>query len=201
MNDHPNAAAGPPGRARATNASRRVATLLLCGLLAACASAPPARPVDPSAGREVPLRVDGRFSLTFTEQQPETKTETASGSFELYSDATRLKVDLSSPLGQTIARAEHRRGARAVLETQDGRTFEGATLDDVFERAIGIRVPAEKLPDWLADRFETVLERAPDGSRVRATDSGWQIDRRGSRWLLVWHEGSRRIEVRLIAAQ
>ncbi|MGE0312068.1 MAG: outer membrane lipoprotein LolB [Lautropia sp.] len=185
--------------ALASRLARRCALLLLGGMLAACASTTPAPPIDPAAAARGPLRVDGRFSLSFTEQQPETKTENASGTFELYKDDARLKVDLSGPLGQTIARAEHARGARAVLETNDGRRFEGATLDEVFERAIGIRVPAEKLPDWLADRFQTVLERAPDGSRVRATDSGWQIDRRGSRWHLVWHEGSRRIEVRLVA--
>jgi len=103
-----------------------------------------------------------------------------------------------SPFGQTIARAEQRAGRPATLQTADNRVLTGATLGAVFERAIGIRVPAEKLPDWLFNRFEQVLERSPDGQKVRARDAGWDIDRSGNRWDLVWHEGTQRIEVRLL---
>ena len=166
-------------------------------LVGGCASTTPGGAA--SAVAVQPVEIGGRFALSFTDPTADRKSENATGTFELYRDADRLNVDLSSPLGQTIAKAEHIRGRPAVLTTNDGRRFEGATLDDVFERAIGIRIPAEKLPDWLSDRFATVLERAPDGSRIRATDSGWQIDRRGRRWDLAWQQGSRRIEVRLIS--
>ena len=189
---------GPRYRRRKTRTlATRLAGALLAGVLASCAT-PGANPVlATGAGEVATVKAAGRFSLTYTEQQPETKTESASGTFDLYRDASGLSVSLSSPLGQTIAQAEHRKGAPALLTTQDGQRIEGSTLDEVFERAIGIRVPAEKLPDWLTDRFEKVIERSADGTHLSATDSGWQIDRRGGRWTLVWHEGSRRIEVRL----
>lgn len=179
-------------------AARLLGALLSALLIAACASTSP-DPGNAAASVVQPLSLSGRFTLSYVEKAPETRTESASGTFDLYRDADRLNVDLSSPLGQTIARAEHIRGRPAILTTSDGRRFDGTTLDEVFERAIGIRIPAEKLPDWLSDRFENVIERAPDGSRVKATDNGWQIDRRERRWDLVWHEGGRRIEVRLIA--
>jgi outer membrane lipoprotein LolB len=165
---------------------------------AGCATAPPVRTSSPAGAISLPLELAGRFSTTYITTLPETKRESASGRFELFKDASRLTVDLISPFGQTIARAEHLAGSPATLLTSDKRRFTGATLDEVFERAIGIRVPAERLPDWLSDRFEEVVERSADGQQVRARDTGWDIDRSGARWDLVWHQGTQRIEVRLL---
>ena len=174
---------------------------LLAGCVAAvagCATTPPSPDVPPEAGVTLPLSLAGRFSTTYIATLPETKRESASGRFELFKDASRLTVDLISPFGQTIARAEHVAGSQARLQTADNRLFTGASLDEVFQRAIGIRVPAEKLPDWLSNRFENVIERSADGQHVKARDAGWDIDRSGGRWDLVWHEGTQRIEVRLL---
>jgi outer membrane lipoprotein LolB len=166
---------------------------------AGCASTPPVAPApEPSAAIALPLELAGRFSSTYTVSLPETKRESASGRFELFKDESRLTVDLISPFGQTIARAEHQAGQPARLQTSDQRVFTGKTLEEVFERAIGIPVPVGKLPDWLSNRFDQVIERSPDGRRVRARDGGWEIDRSDSRWDLVWHEGTQRIEVRLL---
>ena len=180
--------------------TRLLRSALLAGLvvLAACATPPTAPVLPPTGDISLPLELTGRFSTTYTESLPETKRESASGRFELFKDASRLTVDLISPFGQIIARAEHLAGRPASLQTADNRRFTGATLDEVFQRAIGIRVPAEKLPDWLSNRFEKVVERSADGRHIKATDSGWDIDRSGNRWDLVWQQGTQRIEVRLL---
>lgn len=189
----------PVRPAAARRAGGLPAVLLALGIaLAAGCATTPAPPPPASGGIALPLELAGRFSSTFTASLPETKRESASGRFELFKDASLLTVDLISPFGQTIARAEHRVGQPATLKTADNRLFTAATLDAVFEQAIGIRVPADKLPDWLSNRFDQVLERSPDGQRVRARDAGWEIDRSGGRWDLVWHEGTQRIEVRLL---
>lgn len=189
----------PVRPAAARRAGGLPAFLLALGIaLAAGCATTPAPPPPASGGIALPLELAGRFSSTFTASLPETKRESASGRFELFKDASLLTVDLISPFGQTIARAEHRVGQPATLKTADNRLFTAATLDAVFEQAIGIRVPADKLPDWLSNRFDQVLERSPDGQRVRARDAGWEIDRSGGRWDLVWHEGTQRIEVRLL---
>ncbi len=189
-----------PARPAAGRRARGLPAFLLAvgiALAAGCATTPP--PPPPATGDiALPLELAGRFSSTYTASLPETKRESASGRFELFKDASRLTVDLISPFGQTIARAEQRVGRPATLKTSDNRVFTAATLDAVFEQAIGIRVPADRLPDWLSNRFDQVLERSPDGQRVRARDAGWEIDRSGGRWDLVWHEGTQRIEVRLL---
>ncbi len=175
----------------------RLASQVAClVVIAACATTPPPPPHLPDAG--APLSLSGRFSTTYITALPETRRESASGRFDLYKDPSRLTVDLISPLGQTIARAEHETGHPARLQTYDNRVFTGASLDEVFQQAIGIRVPAEKLPDWLSNRFEEVVERSADGSRIKARDAGWDIDRSGGRWDLVWQQGTQRIEVRLL---
>ncbi|NLD55412.1 MAG: outer membrane lipoprotein LolB [Burkholderiaceae bacterium] len=156
-------------------------------------------PVRQAVGETTqPLELSGRFTTTYVTSLPETRRESASGRFELYKDASRLTVDLLSPFGQTIARAEQLEGESARLRTSDGKEATGATLEEVFQRAIGIRVPAARLPDWLSDRFERVVHRSPDGRHVSALDAGWQIERDGGRWDLVWHEGTQRVEVRLL---
>ena len=188
-------------RSHEAHRSRRAATIAVGAalLLAGCASTPrqPPAPVA-DANPAAPLSLAGRFAMTYTQSVPEAKQESASGRFTLHRDPKQLAVDLFSPFGQTIARAEQNTGQPARLVTADNRTLTGATLDEVFQRAIGIRVPAEKLPDWLSNRFERTLSRSPDGQRIRATDAGWDIDRDENRWNLVWHQGSQRIEVRLV---
>jgi len=181
---------------------RALLAAALTVLIAGCASTSPDAPRPPlltDDGGSGRLHLAGRFSMTANERIPEERHSSASGLFVVERSAEGLMMTLSSPLGQTIARASHRSGEAAELVTQQGERFTGASLDDVFARAIGIRVPAERLPAWLEGRFAQVLERSPDGSRLRAVDEGWQIERTGQRWTLVFDQGGRRIEVRLFA--
>ena len=174
------------------------AVLVAAAALTGCATTADG-PVRRAPGEAaLPLELSGRFTTTYVTSLPETRRESASGRFELFKDASRLTVDLLSPFGQTIARAEQVQGRPALLRTADGKEAMGATLEEVFQRAVGIRVPVARLPDWLSDRFEQVVHRSPDGRHVTARDAGWQIERDGGRWDLVWHEGTQRVEVRLL---
>lgn len=169
---------------------------------AGCSSMPADAPRPPTLSGSTPgdvQHLSGRFSMTDSERVPEERHSGASGLYLVERGIEGLTIELSSPTGQTLARARQRPGQPAELVTQNGDRLTGATLDEVFYRAIGIEVPASRLPDWLEGRFDQVLERSPDGSRIRATEAGWQIDRRGNRWDITLDRGTRRIEVRLIA--
>ena len=181
---------------RAALAAALAAFLVGCATPPADAPRPPLLTGDTTAER---LHLAGRFSMTDSTRVPEERHASASGLFVVERSAEGLMLELSSPLGQIIARARHRPGEAAELVTQNGERFTGDTLDDVFARAIGIRVPAERLPAWLDGQFAEVLERSPDGSRLRAVDQGWQIERQGQRWTLALDQATRRIEVRLFA--
>ncbi|MDO4905786.1 MAG: outer membrane lipoprotein LolB [Lautropia sp.] len=176
--------------------------LLLTGaLLSAGCSTTPNMPADqPGAAIDTqrPLHLSGRFSLSYTEALPEPKSEHNSGRFTLNRDGDDLGIELFSPFGQTIVRAAQRRGEAAWLETAQRQRLSGPTLQDTLERAIGIPVPADRLPYWLSDEFQTVLERSPDGQRIHARENDWRIERDGRRWFLVWHQSGRRLEIRLV---
>lgn len=188
-----------------------IASLFIAG----CASAPPVRTM-PAA---VPARVTdigGKFSMRYTASTPTARTEFVAGSFALHRDPQRISLDLTSPFGQQIAHAEQPMpsagageasaaaatldaGSEAIVRTADHREIRGRTLDDVIHQALGFRVPASRLPDWLDDRFEHVIARTDNPSMIRATDSGWNIERRDNRWNLLWDRAGERIEVRLVA--
>jgi hypothetical protein len=68
----------------------------------------------------------------------------------------------------------------------------------VLEQALGWPLPIERLPDWLDDRFEHVLERAPDGRPSVAQDSGWRIEREPRRWTLARPHPQGRLRVVLL---
>lgn len=175
-----------------------LSALLIVGALSAgCTSfqpEPPPTPIDASR----PLSLTGRFAISYTETLPEPKTEHHSGRFLLHRNAQDLGIELYTPFGQTIVRAGQHQQDPAWLDTAQNQRFTGPTLEDVLQQAIGIPVPADRLPEWLSDRFETVLARSEDGRQIRARDQGWHIERTDRRWLLRWHENTRRLEIRLV---
>ncbi|MDO4683893.1 MAG: lipoprotein insertase outer membrane protein LolB [Lautropia sp.] len=181
------------GRSRQYLAALMIGAALSGGCTTFQPESPPP-PIDISQ----PLFLTGRFSISYTESLPEPKTEHHSGRFLLKKDAQDLGIELYSPFGQTIVRAGQHQGEPAWLETPRHQRFTGQSLEDVLQQAIGIPVPADRLPDWLSDRFQTVLERSDDGSRIRARDRGWQIERTNHRWHLLWHQNTRRLDIRLV---
>jgi hypothetical protein len=105
--------------------------------------------------------------------------------------ARALDLELVSPFGQTVATGRRESDGRAMLTLSDGRTLRAASLDALLEQALGWPLPIERLPDWLDDRFETVVTRDAAGRVATAEDSGWRIEREPRRWTLRRpHEGT-----------
>jgi len=172
-----------PSRRRTALAPAVALTLALAG----CASAPPV-PSATAASLDAPREWNGRFSVRLESDGPEGRQEAATGRFSLLSRPTpagrALEVDLSSPLGQILAQGRRQPDGRSSLELSDGRRFEAGSLNGVLEQALGWPLPIERLPDWLDDRFQAVLERDAAGRAVLARDSGWRIEREPRRWTL-----------------
>jgi outer membrane lipoprotein LolB len=191
-------------RARSAVGRRAFALALAAATLAGCAvvapptpSAPPAAPpgsLDSLGSPAAPRATDaarewsGRFAISRTSADPGARQEAAAGRFELAAvpmpGGRRLELALTSPFGQTVATGRREPDGGSTLRLADGRTLRAATLDGLVERALGAPLPVERLPDWLDDRFETVLERDPQGRPTLAADSGWRIEREPLRWAL-----------------
>jgi outer membrane lipoprotein LolB len=120
---------------------RWVGALALSALLAACATPRPPAP------REETLA--GRLSIQVAEHAGQ-GARSMSATFELRGNAERGELDLSSPLGQTVAKARWA-PARAELLTGDGpRSF--PDLQSLAQEALGEPLPLAALVEWLHGR-------------------------------------------------
>ena len=180
--------AGRTAREALSPACRRRRGLLLVPLLlAGCATLPSPAPLDVAAGGRI---WTGRFAVSqqLKEADGRARQETASGRFRLQTrpvtGGETLDLELSSPFGQILASGQRTADGRATLRLADGRLLGADSLDALLAEALGAALPIERLPDWLSDRYETVLARSPEGMVQRAQDSGWQIDREARRWVL-----------------
>jgi outer membrane biogenesis lipoprotein LolB len=130
---------------RALRLSRRALFLAAAAALAGCAVAPQA---PPPAGTR-PRLWSGRFSATYPDAQTQDGRGRASGRFRLERlPGDELMLELSSPLGQVIARA---RVGSDYAELQDarGEVHRAASDELLTERLFGWRIPVRALPAWL----------------------------------------------------
>ena len=145
--------------------ARALAVSFLVTLLTACATpilAPPDRAYS------------GRFAVTtaFGEQR-----ENVSGRFNLEIRGPQQIVELSSPLGTTVARVEiEPGGARATGgQMQEVR---GADADALTQQLLGWPLPVSGLADWIEGRpVPTRVARVErEGGRVVLLEQdGWTI--------------------------
>lgn len=174
------AAAAPSGTAQAAAAPESAgATTQESASPPAAAAAAPAQ----AAG----LHYAGRFSVTWRESADDEAGQRAIGRFVLRVGAQRSELEVSSPLGQTLAVATVAPG-EALLTTADGRQIRADHPEVLTRRAFGWPAPLAELPRWLA---------APAGrpQPLAFEDSGWQVA------IETWQDGlPRRLVLRWPAA-
>jgi outer membrane lipoprotein LolB len=151
----------------------RLAPLLACALLAACATTPPEQPPARSEIRDFAL--DARFALRVS--LPDRAPESSSGRLAWQHKNGDNRILISSPLG--IGMAEIDTGPTlSRLRTADGQTRESPDPDALMEEVSGQRLPIRQLPDWLLGRSgkPATLEKDGSGRPLRLSEAGWQID-------------------------
>ena len=175
---------GPvPRERRAVLTKWAGATLIVATttLVAACAS-----PRAPQQSGDAPDESwSGRFSVTWRPAEG-VADERASGRFLLAENAGRSRLEVFSPFGQTIARAQaSATGAR--LETADGRVFDAASAEALTEEVLGWRAPVSRLARWLRGQIgapgtgpcdtstQIAGTAAPDLCAAPVIDDGWAV--------------------------
>ena len=190
------------------DARRRLcgAMLVAGAFVAACASPTPPVATAPST---TPDFWSGRFAVTWSANRYQQGEEHASGRFELLARDRRSVLDLTSPLGQTIARVTIDPHETALV-LDDGSRHSAASADALTEQVFGWRIPLADLPRWLSGRIAQP-ERF-DGDRPTAgIDNGWFVrfdaftDSGPRRLALQWPaqpenatQAAQRIELRLV---
>jgi outer membrane lipoprotein LolB len=156
-------------RTRATCAVAALAALLVAG----CATVVPqpapaaAEAVAPSSSFELYGRLSARRG-----------SEGGAATFAWRHDAAADEVDLSTPLGQTLARL--RGDARGVeARWPDGRTLAARDWDELTERALGVAIPVRGLSAWVRgvarDGSTASIERDAQGRVALLRQDGWEI--------------------------
>jgi len=142
-------------------------------VLCACAPALTERPAPAStlAPRAAAFELTGRLSARHG-------NNALSANFRWTHDAQRDELDLSSPLGQTIARlSSDASGVR--LQTPDGRVETAGDWAALTTRALGWPLPVEGLAFWIQgmprDGVPAAVERASDGMPAALRQDGWSV--------------------------
>jgi len=139
-------------------------------LLAACASVAPPPDAQRSYG--------GRFAASV---QRGAERESFSGRFLLMVLDGGIRLDLASPLGNTLARIEvGSHGARLTAPQADGAlaVFTGSDADALAQTVLGFALPVSGLPDWIAGRAapdRPARLEPEDGPAQRIAQDGWTI--------------------------
>jgi len=140
---------------------RAASALATLALLAACAT-PPAPTGEAMLAGRLAVRVAAHAGQA---------ERSASSLFELRGTAQQGELALSTPLGNTVARARWQPGS-AELTTADGTT-RYADLDALAEQLLGQALPLAALVDWLHGRpWDGAPSRpGPDGFE----QLGWTV--------------------------
>ena len=139
--------------------------LAATGLLSACALAPrlPSSPTQ--------LEYSGRFSVSWRTDLSENNPQRAGGNFLLRVDGPRSELEVSSPLGQTLAVARVAPG-EATLVTADGARFSASDAQTLTEQAFGWPAPLAQLRLWLAGASSAGAAPAAIAGREAAAGPG-----------------------------
>jgi outer membrane lipoprotein LolB len=105
-------------------------------------------------------------------------SDALTANFRWTHERQRDELDLSSPLGQTIARLSgDASGVR--LQTPDGRVETASDWAALTTRALGWPLPVEGLAFWIQgmprDGTPAAVERASDGMPAALRQDGWSV--------------------------
>lgn len=154
------------------------AVLAGAALVAGCAAPPQVAPVDEAAMSAGAIARSGRFALRVDEAGG--RQHAVQGGFAWRDDGRALTLDLTSPMGATLARVEVAPHGQAVLTEADGRVTEAATAEELVDRVLGSPFPVQGLRYWLRGELPrspaaTVRERDAQGRLQAFEQAGWRV--------------------------
>ena len=140
--------------------------------LTACATTPPASvPQPPLSTADSPFVLGGRISAHRGDNA-------VAGSFSWQHDPAHDAIELSTPLGQTLAKLEGN-ATEASVQLSDGRSESAPTWHALTERAFGVTIPVDGLASWIRARPRPgapfSVDRDAAGRVAELRQAGWDI--------------------------
>ena len=140
--------------------------------LAGCASLPPPRVTEaPLAAADTPFVLGGRISARRGDAG-------VAGSISWRHGPGHDAIELSTPLGQTLAKLEGN-AREATVQLQDGRVETAPTWRALTEKAFGVTIPVDGLATWIRalprPDAPFSVERDATGRVSVLRQDGWNI--------------------------
>lgn len=156
--------------------SRRLALLCVAAplWLAACSTITPSRSFDAgeSARSE---QYTGRFAANYTRYG---RSEGVQGSFRWQEQGRNVRLDLISPLGQTLAVVTSTPSG-ATLDLPNEKPRNAPEVDSLMEQALGFSLPVSGMRDWLHARpapgAPASVTRDNSGRPDTLKQNGWTV--------------------------
>jgi outer membrane lipoprotein LolB len=142
-------------------------------LVLAAGATPPPEPVSqpPLSTAESPFLLGGRISARRGDNG-------VAGSFSWQHDPAHDAIELSTPLGQTLAKLEGS-ASGASVQLSDGRSESAPTWRALTERAFGVTIPVDGLASWIRARPRPdapySVDRDAAGRVSELRQDGWDI--------------------------
>ena len=154
-----------------TGGRRRFALLLVLAALGGCATSPPAPLQHAPEASDAAFTLAGRLSARHG-------TDAVAGGFTWTHAPPRDRIELSTPLGQTLAQLDGEPGNVSV-QLSDGRVERAATWSELTKRALGVTIPVEGLAFWIRGRAAPgsrgTVERDSAGRVSALHQNGWDV--------------------------
>jgi outer membrane lipoprotein LolB len=181
-----------------------LAMLVAAAALAACATLQPTVQQPGVSVADAPFSIAGRISAR-------RGANGVAGGFVWTHAPAHDEIDLSTPLGQTLARLSGEPG-NVSITLSDGRVETAATWRALTDRALGVTIPVEGLAWWIrghpAPTSPSSVERDDRGRVSVLRQNGWEIvyaygDDAASapRRLTLTYAGGEPIDVRIVVDQ
>ena len=158
--------------ARDRETAKRFGVAVCAGVLAACASLPPpATPQAPVTTVEAPFSIGGRISARRGDAA-------VAGAFTWTHDGQHDSIELSTPLGQMLAKLDGD-AHDVTVHLSDGRVESGPTWSALNEKVFGVTIPVDGLASWIRALPRPIaqysVERDDSGRVSLLRQDGWEV--------------------------
>jgi len=178
--------ASPTAPVRSSRAWRRAAlgaSAAALVALAGCASQPPRLPSTANATTSLATQTSrayhGRFAVQYVDQTGQQRN--AYGNFDWRETDATVTLELTTPLGQTLAVVTSSPG-QATLELPNKQPLTADNVSTLMQASLGFALPVEGLRYWLqpsvspASHARTTAEQQDPSRLAQIRQDGWTID-------------------------
>ncbi len=160
---------------------RLAASCLVAATLAACSTVPTAPRAPATASADGTFERAGRFALNVYDKSTERNRDSVQGGFTWLDTGSVLTLDLTNPLGSTLARVVVSDN-QAVLTRSNGKRTVAADPDALVAEVLGSAIPVSGMRHWLKGQ-----RNAQDGAAAGVNaaknsefdEAGWHVTMSG----------------------